>query len=182
MMKMHRAIGSKRNLVNDKKAKEYFSFVEDLLENEVVKQMKKFKHHYGTTCYQHSINVSYYNYLFCKKFGLDAKAGARAGLLHDLFLYDRKVYIRTKGERMHGFRHPKIALDNANFHFDLSKREEDIIEKHMWPLTLELPKYSESYVIALVDKYCAVAEVGSFIIDKTKTKVKKYYNNFKNKQ
>ena len=172
---MNKAIGSKRNFQYDETLIEYYSYVKDLLNNEIVKQMKNFKHHYGTSCYQHSINVSYYNYLLCRKLGLDAKAGARAGLLHDLFLYDRKLYIRAKGERLHGFRHPKIALDNANLHFDLNKREEDIIEKHMWPLTLELPKYGESYVIALVDKYCAIAEFSSFVIDKTKKKIAHYY-------
>ncbi len=172
---MFKAIGSKRDFQKDARTREYYIYVKDLLENEVVQSMKQFRHHYGTSCYQHSINVSYYNYLLCKKLGLDAKAGARAGLLHDLFLYDRKVYIRTKGERLHGFRHPKIALDNANIHFELSEREEDIIEKHMWPLTLELPKYSESYVIVLVDKCCAVAEWSSFAIDKTKSKIKSGY-------
>ena len=178
---MQKAIGSKKDLRNDAQLKEYYSYVKDLLENDVVMQMKKFRHHYGTNCYQHSINVSYYNYLLCKKFGLDAKSGARAGLLHDLFLYDRKAYIRTKGERLHGFRHPKIALENANANFDLNEREEDIIEKHMWPLTVELPKYSESYVTVLVDKYCAVAEIGSFVLDRTKNKISYLYDKMADK-
>jgi len=172
---MSKAIGSKRNFKKDSRSIEYYSFVKDLIENEVVQSMKNFRHHYGTTCYQHSVNVSYYNYLLCKKFGLDAKAGARAGILHDLFLYDRKLYIRTKGERLHGFRHAKIALDNANSNFELNELEEDIIEKHMWPLTLELPKYSESYVISFVDKYCAIAEIGSFVVNKAKDKATNYY-------
>jgi len=175
---MANAIGSKRNFKKDTRSTEYYHYVKDLLDNEVVQSMKQFRHHYGTTCLQHSINVSYYNYLICKKLGFDAKAGARAGLLHDLFLYDRKVYIRTKGESLHGFRHPKIALDNANSHFELNECEEDIIEKHMWPLTLELPKYRESYVIVFVDKYCAVAEIGSFVVDKTKKKMFNYCSKF----
>jgi uncharacterized protein len=36
--------------------------------------------------------------------------------------------------------------------------ERDIILKHMFPITRELPRYKETYVIVLVDKYCAVAE------------------------
>jgi len=179
---MLKAIGSKINFKRDSRLEEYYSFVKDLLDNEVVQSMKNFRHHYSTSCYQHSINVSYYNYLFCKKFGLDAKAGARAGLLHDLFLYDRKLYIRTKGERLHGFRHPKIALENANIHFELNEREEDIIEKHMWPLTLELPKYSESFVTVFVDKYCAIAEIGSFVVDSSKNKIKHYYKKIADKK
>jgi len=37
--------------------------------------------------------------------------------------------------------------------------EKDIIRKHMWPATKELPSYKESYVVSFVDKYCAVLEV-----------------------
>ena len=28
----------------------------------------------------------------------------------------------------------------------------------MWPLTIKLPKYKESYIITFVDKYCALQE------------------------
>ena len=33
-----------------------------------------------------------------------------------------------------------------------------MIEKHMWPVTKPVPKYAETYIITLVDKYCAVIE------------------------
>ena len=36
--------------------------------------------------------------------------------------------------------------------------EKDIILKHMWPVTIKLPKYKESYIVSSVDKYCALAE------------------------
>ena len=36
--------------------------------------------------------------------------------------------------------------------------EEDIIGKHMWPLTAPLPYYKESYMVSLADKICAVCE------------------------
>ena len=26
----------------------------------------------------------------------------------------------------------------------------------MWPLTLKLPKYNETFVVLMVDKYCAI--------------------------
>ena len=41
---------------------------------------------------------------------------------------------------------------------DIFKKEQDIIKKHMWPVTLALPRYKESYVITLVDKYSAMKE------------------------
>ena len=33
-----------------------------------------------------------------------------------------------------------------------------MIIKHMWPVTPALPKYKETFVITLVDKYFAAAE------------------------
>jgi len=81
----------------------------------------------------------------------------RGGLLHDFFLYDWHVKNQRKG--LHGFTHPRVALENAIEHFDLNDTEKDIIEKHMWPLTIRLPKTKESLVVSLVDKYCSLLEI-----------------------
>lgn len=89
------------------KDEEYLALVRDILENEQVRSMDGYFQHGHTTCLRHSIHVSYLSYLFCKKHGLDARAAARGGLLHDLFLYDWHFYRRRKGERLHGFEHPK---------------------------------------------------------------------------
>ena len=52
------------------------------------------------------------------------------------------------------------ALENARREFTLSPVEQDIIEKHMWPLTLRRPpRYRESVVVCAADKLCAAAEV-----------------------
>ena len=78
-------------------------------------------------------------------------------MLHDLFLYDwRKRENGRKG--LHAFTHPKSAYENASNLFDLNEKESDIILKHMWPVTIKLPKYKESYILTLVDKYCAMNE------------------------
>lgn len=139
--------------------KEFYRYVCDLINNNSVLQLKDFTHHYFTTCYDHSIRVAYHNFIICKFLGLNAKAASRGGLLHDLYLYNRKSYIRSKGEKLHGFRHPHIALDNASKLFRLTKIEKDIIVKHMFPLTLKLPKYPESYVTTITDKYLCIAEL-----------------------
>lgn len=60
--------------------------------------------------------------------------------------------------RWHGFRHPGRALYEAERITSLTKREISIIKRHMWPLTLIPPRYVESYVIILVDKYCSLRE------------------------
>lgn len=122
-----------------------------------MKSLDNFVQHKNITRLHHSISVSYHSYRISKKLGLDYASAARGGLLHDFFLYDWTSKERpSKG--MHGFLHPKIALENANEHFELNHREQDIIRKHMWPLTITLPKCKEAWVIIGVDKYCAIME------------------------
>lgn len=138
---------------------EFYLLIEDLISNETVQKMKEFKQHYNTSTYEHCFNVAFISYKICKKLGLDYKAAARGGMLHDLFLYDwRNSQKILNLERKHAFIHPKIALKNASELFDLTKKEQDIIVKHMWPVTLSLPKYLESYIITFVDKYSAIQE------------------------
>lgn len=136
----------------------YYSYVEDIINDENVQRLAEYKHHHYTTRLQHCINVSYYTYLICRKWGIDERSGARAGLLHDLFFYNRREYIRKAGEAFHNSRHPKMALENASRIFDINPIERDIILKHMWPCTLALPKYKETVAIIIADKYCAVME------------------------
>ena len=169
---MSKAIGSKYSIEHCKENKEYFEFVKDLLDSEIVGEMKNFTHHYSTTCYQHCLNVSYYNYLVCKKLGLNARSAARAGMLHDLFLYDWRENSRKKGELPHGFTHPRVALKNAKEHFEIGKLEEDMISCHMWPLTIKLPRYAESYVIVVIDKYAAVLELGEHCKNRIKKTIR----------
>lgn len=136
---------------------EFENIIKDIIENTTVQKMQEYRQHYNTSCYEHCINVSYLNYRICKKLKLDFVSAARAGMVHDLFLYDwRKRENGRKG--LHGFTHPKTALENAEKLFDISKREKDIILKHMWPLTIKIPIYPESWVIVLTDKYCAIKE------------------------
>lgn len=156
---MLKAIGSKTDLSVPGTECGYYEMVADLLESEIVLQMKQYMHHGHTTCFQHCLNVSYYNYLLCRLLSLDARAGARAGLLHDLFLYDWHTYVRAKGQRMHGWTHAGTALANVRKYFEITPMEADIIEKHMFPMNIALPKYKETVVIILVDKVCGLWEV-----------------------
>ena len=135
----------------------FLDIVSDMIENSTVQQMNNFKQHYETTCFEHCLVASYYCYLLCKKFNLDYISCSRAAMVHDLFLYDwRKRQDDRKG--LHAFTHPRTAYENASKLFDLNEKEKDIILKHMWPVTMALPKYKESYILTLVDKYCALNE------------------------
>lgn len=148
-----------RHYKRDESGKEYVEYVKNIVNTPVVRQMKEYNHHSNTTCFEHSVHVSYYNYLICKKLGWDTYAAAKGGLLHDLFLYDWHGHVPEEGERKHGFEHPTKALKNAGSNFNITRKEGDIIAKHMFPLTVTPPKYKESYVIVLTDKFCGMCEV-----------------------
>lgn len=133
----------------------YDYVVGDILDHELVLSMQDYIQHGGTNCYDHSLEVSYKSYMICKHLGLDYRSAARGGLLHDFFLYDW----HDKQYKWHGLRHPLVALENANRHFDLNSKEKEIIKKHMWPITLILPIHIETYIVSLVDKYCTCLEI-----------------------
>ena len=137
--------------------KEFQLIIKDLIDNETVQEMKKYRQHYETSCFEHCYNVAYYCFLICKKYNLDYVSATRAAMLHDLFLYDwRKRQPDRKG--LHAFTHGKTACKNACKIFNLNKKEKDMIIKHMWPVTISFPKSIEGFVLTFVDKYCALSE------------------------
>lgn len=151
---------------------DYLALVDDLIFTDDVQSLKKYTQHHYSNRLEHSIQVSYKSYRLAKKWGGDVRATARAGLLHDLFFYDWR---NTKmGEGTHAYVHPRIALENAKKLTDISPLEEDIIVKHMFGATIAPPKYKESYIVTLVDKYCACEEVIKPLFKKAKVKAVKY--------
>lgn len=137
---------------------DYYNLVSDLFALKEVQSLDNFEQHGQISRLRHTFCVSYLSYRFSKKIGLNYKDVARAGLLHDLFYYDwRKA--EDNSHRLHGYRHPGFALKNAMEITKLSDMEKDIIKKHMWPLTVSPPKFKESFIVSMVDKYCATMEV-----------------------
>lgn len=143
---------------------EFYHILRDILSNEKVQEMKNFKQHGDYSCYAHCLHVSYCTYLICKKLKLDYISATRAAMLHDLFLYDWHDKHRDEEfDGLHAFTHPKIALRNASQIFPLNHKEKDIIVKHMWPVTLSLPEYTESYIVTILDKYSALYETHIYL-------------------
>lgn len=146
--------GLRRDWKND-----FYKEVKDIAEHPVVLRMKLYPHHGNTNCYQHCMNVAYYNYQWCRFFHLDARSAARAGMLHDLFLYDWHTHAAKTGEHFHGLTHPETAYKNAKKFFELNEIERDIIMNHMWPVTFyRLPRTKEGWITTLTDKYCGACE------------------------
>jgi uncharacterized protein len=125
-----------------------------LLEHPDVVKLSMYGHHRGKTRLGHVEEVAYISFLWGKRLSLDSDSIVRGALLHDLFFYDWQ----REGPRLHGFRHPNIALRNARQITHLSKMEEDIIKRHMWPLTIVPPRYAESLVVCLVDTFCSTRD------------------------
>ncbi|MDR3552263.1 MAG: HD family phosphohydrolase [Clostridia bacterium] len=135
---------------------EYRDCIHELIKNPTVDSMKQFMQHGETSCYEHCALVSYYSYRLCRRLRLDSRSAARAGMLHDLFLYDWHDGTPYRG--LHGYHHARVALFNAEKCFELNPMERDIIQKHMWPLTAVPPRYRESLIVSCVDKYCTFVE------------------------
>lgn len=143
--------------------KEEFNYIlKDILKNNKIQEMKNYRQHCNTTCFDHSYNVAYLTYKMSKKLKLDYKSSARGAMLHDMFLYDWR---KNKKFNFHAFKHGKIAYNNAIKEFELNDIESDMIIKHMWPITIKPPKYKEGYLLTIADKVCATKEIfESFVI------------------
>lgn len=138
---------------------EYYETVKDILEHPAVKKMKQYHHHYNTSCYRHCLHVSFWNFMICKKLRLDMRAAARAGMLHDLFLYDWHMHTKETGDHFHGLTHPRYAMHMAETYFKLTKKEKEIILHHMWPITVSPPKTKEGYITTVTDKISGLFEM-----------------------
>lgn len=134
----------------------FLDCVAPLLESPQVQSMKQWRHHFSITCYEHSLFVSYTAFRLARRFGWDERAAARAGLLHDLYLYDP----RSLPSWRQCFAHPVAAARNAAaLEGALSPKEENCILAHMWPLSVRAPHSREAAAVCLADKLCSVAEV-----------------------
>lgn len=133
----------------------FLECVEDLINTPEVQSMRKIPHHPGVNCYEHSVFVAYAAFRLARRFGWDYRSCARAGLLHDLYLYE------WWGGAYQGnmcLDHPEHALKNAKKLTYLSKKEQNIIRSHMWPLALHMPKSREAWTVSMTDKLCCALE------------------------
>ncbi len=138
---------------------EYYEAISDIYEHEEFLKLKEFFHH-NSSIYEHVQDVAYFSYRICKYLKLDYRSAARGALLHDFFLYDWRNHDvpDLPRKKFHGLEHPTIAVANAKKHFSINEIEEDIIKKHMWPLTFIPPKYKESFIVSFADKYLSSKE------------------------
>ena len=130
-----------------------------------VQEMREFIQHGDVTTYQHCKNVVLVSFWLNRRFhlGADETTLAVGAFLHDFYLYDWHKQGSFRGLRhlfeMHGFSHPGSACVNAQRVFGITKKEQNVIASHMWPLTFRhIPTCREAVIVCLADKYCAVVE------------------------
>ncbi len=150
---------------------EYYETIADILQHEEFLKLKDYFHH-NSSIYHHVHDVAYLSYRISKYLKLDYRSTARGALLHDFFLYDWRNHDvpDLPRRKFHGLEHPAIAAANAKKHFSINDMEEDIIKKHMWPLTFIPPKYKESYIVSFADKYLSSKE----FINEYKKRINRY--------
>jgi uncharacterized membrane protein/HD superfamily phosphodiesterase len=135
---------------------EFLEIVGEISSNSEYQRLKDFYHH-SSSIYEHIINVAFTTFKISKYLKLDYRSATRGALLHDFFCYDWRNHDLPDlaADKYHGVEHPKIALANSE---TLNRIEKDIIIKHMWPLTIQPPKYKESYVVTFADKLVSSKE------------------------
>ena len=157
MNKLYRAYLTAYNL-NEQNDDGFFETVKGIYDSEEVQSLQQYEQHLEIDRLQHITSVSFLAYKVCKKLGLDYQSAARAATMHDLFYYD--WHDGDWSHRPHGYRHPGFALKNAReLNPAITKKEENIILRHMFPLTVIPPRYPEGWVVSLCDKYCATREL-----------------------
>lgn len=143
-------------LLSEEVSQGYLDEVQNILDDQEFLSLSQYVHHQWTNRLMHSLNVSYLSWLIARKLGCDAKAAARAGLLHDFCPYDFGKKTPT-GEHQ-AFFHPKAAASNSLQKFEISQRELNAILSHMFPLG-PVPRNKEAWIITFADKVCATMEL-----------------------
>lgn len=137
---------------------DFQTFYERLSADSGLERISQFPQHGTTSRLLHSVAVAYYSYrtALALRISFRAEEMVRGALLHDYFLYDAQD--GDPAHKGHWTRHPRIALENAGRELALTAIEADIIEKHMFPLTLRPPRFRESILVSLADKACSIYE------------------------
>lgn len=153
-------------------AADFLEQAKEILASDEFLKLDQCEHHVDISRQQHCLNVAYYAFAAAKRLGLDARSTVRAGLLHDLFYYN---YRETDLGLKHSYVHPIQALHNASELVDLNDKEREIIKNHMWPLCVGVPHHPETYLVSLVDKYCATIEAADYSLRLIRTIYRRYF-------
>lgn len=137
---------------------DFLRLAAEVCESEGMQASKDFRQHGATSTYEHCVRVAHVSFRVNRalRLGADEAALVRGALLHDYYLYDW----HTTDNRAHAVNHPCIAAENARRDFpDLSVKEINVIEAHMWPLPpTRVPRCREAWIVCVADKISSLFE------------------------
>ena len=141
-----------------KNEEEFFRILKEVKKESRLQETDQYLQHGVTSVYRHSLAVAYFSCYLAEKMHLKVRTREmiRGAILHYYFLYD--WHEKDRRHCLHGLRHPRLAMRNACEDYELTKREKNIILRHMFPLTVVPPTCREAWIVCLADKICAVLE------------------------
>ena len=146
--------------LSEEKEAKFNTLAREILSCADYEQLKGFMAHGRITLYSHSVDVARLSLKLAGNKEIDDEDLVKGALLHDFYLYDwHDARIDVPLFQMHGFTHPFTAYSEASKRFKLDEKAKNIIESHMWPLTLfTIPKSKEAWLVCLADKLVAARE------------------------
>jgi uncharacterized protein len=108
---------------------EFKDDISEILDSPEMQKSKNCVQHGKVSVFSHSVAVAEYSCRFAKKLEkllrlkIDRRSLVRGALLHDFFQYDW----HDDWDLLHGWKHPRIALENAQRQFSLNSKERNII-------------------------------------------------------
>jgi len=149
---------------------DFYQIINPILQSEEFRKRKKYNHHEDSV-YEHCLQVAKLTFKISRSLNLDYESATIGALLHDFYPADWQKNKKKKSFfKLHGFVHAYQAKKEAQKHYGalLNPKVENIIERHMFPLTIKPPIYLESWLVMLVDKGVSLS------IFKKPTKLPKY--------
>lgn len=149
---------------------EYNTIIKDIINKEEFLKTKEDLHH-GTSKYDHLLRVSKCSFYIGKFLKADIKTLTRAAVLHDFFYGSR-----TEKQENSYLNHPKTASKNAKRVFNITKKEQEAIETHMFHHVLikkilpfinrtekatikeNKPKSKEGWILCISDLFVSIVE------------------------
>jgi len=132
---------------------EFNEIIKDIINHQEFMKLKNEKHH-DRTKFDHSYRIAKATYRISKNTNLDVESAVRGAMLHDFFFKEQ-----INNRLISYVKHPKISLETAEKHFALNHKEKNIIESHMFPASIKMPKYKESLLVSIIDKTVSIEEM-----------------------
>ena len=137
---------------------DFIALAAPIIETGSFRKTAEIRQHGETTRFSHCVSVAYHSLRTAAKLRIpcDVQSLVIGGLLHDYYFYDRRE--KHISQFKNSFIHPKAAVHNASRDYVISASEQNIIVRHMFPITLIPPKHREGLIVCITDKICGLAE------------------------